>query len=171
MIVVGVDPGLSGFACLLSTEAHHLPAFFPVPVSDGDYDQEGMVDLARDLADTQPTLVVVEKQGVLPRGRGGVRRGMIATASLLKGYGLWLGVLRGAGLRVEEVPSAEWRIGFGVGAGTYAERKKKSVVKATTIAPKVDFRAEGRRKPSHDKCESYLLALHARKLLKRETAS
>lgn len=175
----GIDPGLEGYACLLDDIEGVAPEFFPAPTrkaaragKDHEYDPRGMLEVALRLEREGVDLVAIEEQQGFPSrgplcpvcGRPRRQQGIASTFQTGLGFGLWLGVLASTGLEVQRVAPQEWKGPMGLSAD-----KDKSVALARRLAPEVDFRPLERkpkaRVPDHNKCESYLLAIHARKVL------
>lgn len=185
MIPVGVDPGLEGYVCLLTDEASGEPYrldFFPCPVApdqagEPDFDEVGMLEVANSVVRRGADLVVIEAQQGFPGygqkciscGKPRHQQGVASTFKTGRGFGAWKVAFLSTGVRVEVVAPQEWKKPFGL-----TSDKALSVAKAKEIRPDVDWRARERtpkaRKPDHNKCEAFLLAIHGRKLLKREAS-
>jgi len=217
LIVVGVDPGVTGYA----TELEEVPATtkcvargcdngqinegrgelgdgertyskcsncggtgqvfapgvtakrlraIPIPTLrlDGKrrtYDRVEICRLVTDWAKMGVNLVVLEKQQVFPKAGG--------FANFLKGYGYACitTALAMAGVPFEEITPSDWKRQLGIALGGSSEQiKTRSIEKATTLFPNVDFRPFEAKPKSytadHNKCESALLAEVAYRLVR-----
>lgn len=101
--VVGIDPGIAGYACRLDTFTP-IPIFFPSPVGkDGVYDFAAMNNQTRLWYGSGVRLVLLEEQA--PRGHGTKeqirfgqgREGTKHAFTLGRGFGAWECALAGAG--------------------------------------------------------------------------
>ena len=180
MRLVGLDPGLEGYACLLDVDLTalvparfaHSPRFWAAPVvtsprvgKEFTYDRAGMVELAQEWRGLGVKAVALEEQQAFP-GYGlkcpyckkpKFQQGVAASFQLGVGFGTWLGAIEAAGIGLVIPRPSEWKGIMGLSSD-----KSKSVAVAQRLAPGIDFRPLERtkraRKPSHDKAESYLLA-------------
>jgi len=179
---VGVDPGIEGYSCLVVTETPGQPPFekfWPAPVEESrrvgkefTYSPAGMVEVAQEWKGLGADIVVIEEQQGFP-GYGlkcpyckkpKVMQGVASTFQTGMGYGLWIGVIESAGLRLRVVKPQEWKGPFGL-----TSDKKASIAVAKRLEPDIDFRPFERvpksRKPDHNKCEAFLLARYGVRVL------
>ena len=117
MLVVGIDPGLTGAVCFLNTDG--TVAFFDTPTvkiksgkkTKNRYVPEQMAEILRG-CDAMTSVVVLEFASTRP--------GMAAGAVLAtgKGWGLWRGIAATLSLPVEDVTPQSWKggmLGKGIG--------------------------------------------------------
>lgn len=167
MNVLGIDPGKDGFLCLLPRLS--APTFWPTPTvllsakgSKCDYDVAAM---RRILAETAADLVILEKQQAMPGSLHGRTQGTASSFSTGYGYGLWLGLIAGLGLRLVTVHPRTWQAKLCrdiPGDST----KARSIMAAGRLFPSVDLRATERCRKQHDgKADSLLLAYYGLQML------
>ena len=103
-LVVGIDPGTKGFACLAGTDRDGSvlrPTFWPAPRHDWNgedaYDELAIGGLANAWLRRAVFLVVIEQQA--PRRHSNIREGTVSSFTLGFGFGLWRGALAAAGFR------------------------------------------------------------------------
>lgn len=126
MLVVGIDPGLTGAAALVSHNG--LLEVFDLPTSsssetsrvtrklDGAAFAKTLKDcLTRHEASRESVFVVLEDVHVMPKGNA-------ANASLMHTKGVLEGVLATLGHKVELVGSQKWKKLFGIGSDKNAAR-------------------------------------------------
>ena len=165
-VVVGVDPGKSGFLCIMPLSSTIPIRFCPTPVIKSAKGGKAQYDLAT-LANTlfrlsdacDIRLVAIEKQQAYP-GQGGA-------SNFSTGYGY--GILM-MGFAMLKIPIASphprtWQAEM-LRDIPGEDTKLRSVLAAGRLFPLADLRASERsKKPSHDKADSLLLALWARRQL------
>lgn len=171
--VIGIDPGKEGYVCILGeSKESNVFTFKPTPLLEDDFDHRVMAGIAWAFRDLGVRLIVIEQQMPFP-GKGvkcyvchkpKYQQGVASTFETGKGFGIWLGVLAMVGLPVRVVLPQEWKGPLGLDAD-----KQKSIDKAQQLRPDIDFRPLERtpkaRVPDHNKCEAFLLAITARRLL------
>ena len=169
MKVVGIDPGISGAYCILLEEER--PYIFSTPLVEGDFDAECLATVARSNFD-DIDLVVIEEQHAFPGygprcSRCHKPKFQEAPQRVFKsgyGYGLWVGVLAALKISFKAVTAQEWKGPLGLSSD-----KKKSITKAQDLFPGVNLLRTPRcRVPDHNFAEALLLAVHARKIIRRE---
>lgn len=117
MLVVGIDPGLTGAVCFLNPDG--TVVFFDTPtvkIKSGKskktrYIPEQMAEVLRGCGPTT-SVVVLEFASTRPKMAAG------AILSTGKGWGLWRGIAAGLGLAVEDVTPQSWKggmLGKGIG--------------------------------------------------------
>lgn len=178
MIVVGIDPGLDGYACMLGCCS--APCFWPAPVIGGSggkrsYDVPSLVGISISWRETGVDFVVVERQHAFPRIARGRTQGVVSSFSTGFGYGLWIASLAAAGLSVEEVLPQRWKAALGClgGGGGRRDADRRMILRAQTLDPDTDFRPVERsgadprrlRVPCPDKAASRLIAEYGRRMI------
>jgi hypothetical protein len=119
--VASVDPGRTGFECLIDTTpgpsgafVHRDPVFRPAPLTrkvtkegeivhdpEGDYDLSLMIQTARCWFADGVRLVVIEQQA--PQRHGAQKEGTVSSWTNGYGFGAWIASLYAAGfVRVDE---------------------------------------------------------------------
>lgn len=117
--VVGIDPGVSGYQCLLTHYPRPLlsPAeppshlFWPAPRNDVEsrYELGAMVELCRSWAPV--SLVILEAQAPRPHGKGRLQKeSPFAAFASGVGFGAWQASLVAAGF--SEIPAQEAPLAF-----------------------------------------------------------
>lgn len=158
-VVVGVDPGKSGFICLLGlgNVEHIAPEFYPMPVVQPvngkcQYDTAGLVRLFRSFTGMfDVRLAVIESQQAYP-GQGGT-----SNFSTGYGYGLLMGVAAAVGLAVDSPHPRTWQ--KDLCRDLPGDPKMKSILASGRLFPTVDLRRTERCKgPDDNKSDSLLIA-------------
>jgi hypothetical protein len=160
MIVVGIDPGLSGAVCVLGERGG--PRVFSMPLRRLDNGRDEVDDAV--LWHLLPPVhrvgaVVLEEVGGDPRF-GGSR-----AFNFGKGFGQVLAVLRlnfGTVLLVRVRPQ-RWKKAI-LGPGP-SWSKEMAVAHVQSVFPELGLTPSGKRKPSHDWAEAVCLALYGLKHL------
>ena len=111
---IGIDPGLSGFLAVIGAdgtlvEARRTPAINNASGHPGEYDQDGMLALARSWTG-RVALALIEKQQPF-RGQGPQ-----GNFTLGEGYGFWKMALRAAVIPFEEIHPISWKTQMGIAA-------------------------------------------------------
>lgn len=172
MLILGIDPGLSGAMALYDPEGGLLTVE-DIPTLEllkagkkrRTYDP---YEIARwiDVMSPQIGLVMVEQVCAMPsRGVGGEVRGMGAQSSFAFGevFGFLKGVCTAHFLRVETVVPQTWRRAMGVKGG-----KDESRARASVLMPRS---AETWRLKKHDgRAEAALIAMYGARLHATEAA-
>jgi len=168
---IGIDPGKSGGQALIVGDELATIFLQKTPIITGDrseYDLTGMLGYLQEIHErvcrdlTAPTLaVVIEKQQPLPAKLGGT----ISNYHRGFGFGIWVGLLVGLGIRYHVVAPVTWQ--KVMLAGIRKKKKKQaSIVAAQRLWPGVDFRASPAcRKPHDGMAEAALLAEYGRRKL------
>ena len=158
MLVMGVDPGLTGALALLDADGQvELVADLPVIRDrslawiDGAALQSTLLDAIRG----RPCRAVVERVSAMPR------QGVASSFAFGVGLGSILGVLQTLHLPLELVTAAQWKRALGLSSD-----KRASLDKARLLFPTVDL---GLAK--HDgRAEALLLAHYAQNRTRRAVA-
>jgi hypothetical protein len=189
VVVVGIDPGLHGYAAEIDGAGTVRLTRVPVIDVGGKvtYDLPGLASLAREWSG-RVGLALIEQQGPMPGN------GAVGNFSSGYGWGLWRMALVAAGVPVEVVHSLKWKTAIGIAIPrskpspkskvrlTKAERKaeaqakrarldarrkdgdRRAIEKAQALFPNIDLRATRTgAKLSADKACALLLAALARR--------
>lgn len=160
MIVIGVDPGLSGGIAFLRAEDLRL-VVYPMPTvkkqnGKRDVDPYRLADIVGKHAEVgdDDSLAIVEDVGamVYTTRQGQVRgQGAAASFNFGKSAGVVLGVLAALGIRVVPVKPSVWKLAMGL-----SSNKAESIARATFLFPRnsADFGRRGDDGPA----EAALLA-------------
>jgi crossover junction endodeoxyribonuclease RuvC len=141
MIVVGIDPGVTGgIACFSHNE---LIAVSEMPVADGRCSGSLLADILRELP---PDVVVVEKTQPMPRN------GSIASFSLGMNTGIIFGVVETLGHPLVKIRPVDWKRKNGL----IGKDKKASRALASELWP--EWRHNFARVKDDGKAEAALIA-------------
>lgn len=148
MIVIGVDPGLSGALAVVSAEGN-LVAFDVMPCVGNVVDASGVVRLLRDYVKGHADVRVYLERGQAMRRPG---RGQGASSAFKFGRvcGLMEGALAGLGLSYMLVPPQSWQKVMHAGIERSLDPKERSRIAALRRFPGSDLRASPRCKKAHD---------------------
>ena len=124
MIVLAIDPGLSGAIAILGPSLDDLTIHdMPVHVLARGGKAKRDIDvatLARTLVSDGAEHAFVEQVGAMPG------QGVASTFAFGKGYGIVLGALAALSVPVTTVPPQRWKKALGVPAGKDAARARAS---------------------------------------------
>ena len=126
MLIIGIDPGLSGALAALDAAGGLRVVDMPALeiVRNGkrkrEVDAALLADAIEDLVGGQPAEVVVEQVGAMPG------QGVSSMFGFGQSFGIVLGVLAALRLPVTRVPPATWSKAMGVGKGPDAGRRRAS---------------------------------------------
>lgn len=156
MIVVGIDPGKSGFTIALDTKTNRVVLAEPTPlvgVSKKGSKKDYVVSMMRRILEAaNPEFVVLEKQQAY-RGQG-----VSSTFSIGRGFGLWEGLLAGMEVSYVVVTPRGWQKHYHPGK-TGDDPKGKTIQAASQLFPSVDLRRTPRCRIADDgKADALLLA-------------
>lgn len=149
--VCGIDPGLTGAVAFISEagigviDTQRLKAGTGL----GSLDEHWMKDT---LVQYGPDIVVIERQQPFPE------QGVGSTFKTGYGFGLWLGICIGLGLKVQVVHPQVWQREMLLGA--VGEGKERNVLVARRLFPQVDI-----PKSRHGRADALLLAEWGRRHL------
>jgi crossover junction endodeoxyribonuclease RuvC len=141
MIVLGVDPGLSGALALLDNRV--LVAVCDMPVMDSRVDSVTLSDVIKSW---NPDEAVVEKVASMPG------QGVASTFKFGMSYGAVLGVLGALQIPVRHIRPTQWKTAAHIGSD-----KEKARALAIDIWP--HMATEMARKKDHGRAEAALIAL------------
>jgi len=142
MLVVGVDPGLSG-AIAWVLDGKLLDAV-DMPIMDGRVDAAALADLV--LAHGSPQVVVVEKVASMPG------QGVVSTFKFGQSYGTLLGVFGALKLSLVHVTPRKWKGSMGLSSD-------KEMARARAIDTWPELCDLFKRKKDHGRAEASLIAL------------
>lgn len=166
MIVIGIDPGISGAIALLTEQGLQACVDIPIMVRsdkgakvknqiNGAALSDALRDLTKDF-DKNEVLVVIEKVQAMP-GKMGGKMSPAATSSSTFSLGLSAGIIEGVvaarGLPHALVHPATWKAHFKLAKGKDAARAH-----AQRLYPGADIH----RKKDHNRAEAILLARYGR---------
>ena len=162
MILAGIDPGLSGAVAVSMGRAlfvHDMPVmvFQRSGKNKREVDIGALESLLRDAA---PDHVFVEQIWGRPHAEGPG----FATAPLLIGYGIILGIVGALHIPITRVPPQRWKRALGVPAGKDGARAR-----ATELMPQ---HAElWRRKKDDGRAEAALIVMYGNRTLSMSSAA
>ncbi len=110
MLIVGVDPGLHGAACIYEAETHHVLAVTDMPVEPwGSKSHINVPEFMRWVHRGRADTAAIERVNAMPSIDG--RRSMGAASAFRFGmvFGEVRGALIGAGLKIVDVPPTTWK--------------------------------------------------------------
>ena len=158
MLVMGVDPGLTGALALLDADGQvELVADLPVIRDrslawiDGAALQSTLLDAIRG----RPCRAVVERVSAMPR------QGVASSFAFGVGVGSILGVLQTLHLPLELVTAAQWKRALGLSSD-----KRASLDKGRLLFPAADLRLA----KHHGRAEALLLAYYAQGRVRQAAA-
>ena len=154
MIVIGIDPGISGAVAAVDSETRELLRVADTPVFNvqkgREYDISGMADLLRSIILGNPARVVIERAQPMPG------QGVTSTFSTGMGYGIWIGLLGALEIPYSSVRPCEWtRKLF---KGVPGEGKARSILLASQTFPGIELVPPGCRKPRDGRADAACLA-------------
>lgn len=169
MIFCGIDPGVTGAVGQLSSEFEDFVDVQMVPLlpqksGKKEYDIRGMADMI-DFGDGEnnQVFVVLEKQHAFPK------QGVVSTGSIMRGYGIWEGILSALNLDYITVPPQTWQ--KELIPGKTGETKQRSIAMAGKLFPEVSLFAGKGRTPHHGLSDALLIAEYARRVYKFHKAT
>lgn len=155
-MIVGIDPGKSGGIALIS--ANGQASGIAMPIIGKDIDGH---ELASILSNTQPSVVIIEKVGAMPK------QGVTSTFTFGTGYGRLLGVCEALAIPYRLVTPQAWK--KVVLAGT-AKDKDAAIAFVKRAFPMVDL-TPGRKRVPHDGiADAVCLAEYGRQLMAKGAA-
>ena len=142
MLVVGVDPGLSG--AIAWVENGIVLDAVDMPIMDGRVDASTLADIV--IKHGIPEMVVVEKVSSMPG------QGVASTFKFGQSYGALLGVFGALKLRIVHVTPRKWK-------GSMGLTSDKEMARGRAIDTWPSSSDLFRRKKDHGRAEACLLAL------------
>lgn len=141
MVIVGVDPGLSGAVAWL--EDGNLIDAIDVPIMDGRIDASTLADMIN--SHPLPDIVVVEKVSSMPN------QGVSSTFKFGQAYGAVLGIFGAMKLRIVHVTPTRWKKDLLLGSD-------KEKARAMAIDRWPESSSLFSRKKDHGRAEAALIA-------------
>lgn len=156
MIVIGIDPGLSGAVAAVDSETRILLRVADTPVFNvqkgWEYDMSGMADLLRSIILGNPARVVIERAQPMPG------QGVTSTFSTGMGYGIWIGLLGALEIPYSSVRPCEWT--RKLLKGVPGEGKARSILLASQTFPGIELVPPGCRKPRDGRADAACIAYY-----------
>jgi hypothetical protein len=169
VLIVGIDPGVSGGIAALD-ERCHLKFKTAMPVmtvekqsktkagnkrKGTEYRAELIAQIIKQL---NPDRVFIEKQQAMPK------QGAVSMFTLGTGYGLLRGICVGLGVSTHLVRPTVWQ--KDILNAARGDTKNKSILFCTTTWPSLDFRENDRCRVDHDGiCDAVCIAEYGRRLM------
>lgn len=146
-MIIGIDPGLDGALAVLNPSGQVIDVIDTPTVtikgSRRDYYIPGIFDLLR--VHMIDAMVWVERQQAFPQ------QGVASTFRTGMGYGIWLGLLAGMGIRHEVVSPQVWQ--REMYAGVEGDGKDRSLLAAARLWPHVTI-----PRSRHGRADALLIA-------------
>lgn len=159
MKIVGIDPGKSGGICRLDTSTSmtslrtgpRIESLNLCPIvkvkNKKEYDVNGMRALLKGIGE-----VWIEKVHAMPK------QGVTSMFSFGKGYGIWLGLIAGLWIRVNEVAPQTWKKHW---LKDMPKEKGSAILRVQQLFPDVNLLpTERSRKPSDALADAILIAMY-----------
>ncbi len=146
MILLGIDPGLSGAIAAVGGNGDWLQTYATPVLQTGKgnrrvYDVTAMAmllhDLTRDCDRIGGTRAAIERQQAMPSSVGGRKQGTVSAFAQGYGYGLWLGLLAGLEIPHEILRPQAWQRAVGV---VPKSGKAGSLTRASQLWPDAPLR-------------------------------
>ena len=156
MIIIGIDPGMSGAIAAVDEKTHEIlrvedtPTFLIAKVRE--YDIVGMADLLRSISLGRPSRVVLEQAQAMPK------QGVTSTFHFGRGYGIWLGILGTLQMPYRTVRPCEWT--KTLFHGLPGKGKERSILFASRTFPGIELVPDGCRKPRDGRADAACLAYY-----------
>lgn len=159
MIVIGIDPGISGAVVAIEREG---PVFFDTPVvtmkkSGGGNKTDFLpANMAQILKDYSPINchVFIEQVGAMPS------QGVTSTFGFGKGYGIWIGIIAALGLPHTFVTPQRWKKEFMLGKADKDDGRTRAIELFPSCCDKLA------RKKDIGRSDALLIAEYGRRTLK-----
>lgn len=150
--IIGVDPGKSGALAVLD-ERGGLITIFDMPVVDGCVSGALLCDMIDDIADDAgEDGIIVEVTAIVEQVHSMPKQGVSSSFDFGKSYGIVLGVLEGARVRVEHVSPQRWKRAMRLTAEKESARRR-------AIERWPEWTDYFKRKKDADRAEAALLGL------------
>lgn len=143
MIIIGIDPGLTGAIAILSDLPHVEPSIEDMPVADGSIDPAGLSALLANYDDAR--MAYVERVSAMPK------QGVSSTFKFGTGYGMVLGVLAALEIPYALVTPGVWKKAYGLSSD-----KEQCRARALQLFPALA--GDMKRKKDHGRAEALLIA-------------
>lgn len=166
MIFLGIDPGLTGAIAAISPKGQVIVSLVPTRLTikgkkkKREYDKTSMAALISNLGYeglNERRFVTLEHQHAFPK------QGSVSTGSIMRGFGIWEGILVGLGIEHIIVSSRKWQ--KEVAPAKKGESKIRAIETATKLFPDVPLRISQRSKKDHTGfADALCLAEYGRRL-------
>ena len=133
--ICGIDPGKSGGIAFIAPSTGALAWLLPMP---------SMVDLARILDDTHPSLVILEKAQSMPK------QGIASAFNYGEQFGIIQGFLIALQIPHQLVTPRDWQKEMFKGCKTSDPPKKRALMAVQRIYPQANLLATERSRMPHD---------------------
>jgi len=160
MIIVGIDPGLTGAVAILSPHGQLDVAVYDCPITQvvkgkskkNEYLPYAMAELLAGLP-PDSTHVYIEKVGAMPG------QGVTSMFNFGKGFGLWIGIIAALKLPVTFVTPQAWKKELMAGM----RDKDAARIRAMELFP--DMSEQLKRKKDIGRADALLIAEYGRRKL------
>lgn len=167
MIIIGIDPGVTGAFAALNTETM-VVEFFDMPTfkvksgkkNKSDFDVPAIAKWIRMQAAFVNKHVVIEKQQAMPPALHGRAQGSVSTGMVMYGYGILIGVLGAVGIPFDRVAPRSWKAKI---LKDLPDGKESSIICAKQMFPKAADQLS--RKKDHNRAEALLIAAYGQRYL------
>lgn len=156
MIIAGIDPGKSGALVAIDLETGSVIGWRTDACFVAAKEYRGS-EMRHALLDAAPVLVVLEVQQAMPATLRGRTLGSASTASIMRGYGLWEGILIGLQIPYRLVRPVVWT--RALLAGAPGEGKARAVAVAGRLLPQLRLTPGKLRVPHSGLADAACLAL------------
>ena len=112
MLVLGIDPGISGGLALLSGDGLIHTARMPILKVKGGKSTINIAELGNIITTWAPTVAALERQQVMRKA--GVRPGAVSSFTTGLNYGVLLGFFYGRKISVHEIIPKTWKKALGL---------------------------------------------------------
>ena len=148
MIILAIDPGITGALAFLDTDGQRLVAVYDMPLLDGDVDPRGIRDVIKEHV---PVVSIIERVHSHPaEGVSSVWRFACAFATALT-------VLALAEIPIIQVSPARWKKAIGVRGGGLGKEHARRLATETFPVMHDAFK----RVKDHGRAEAALIAVYA----------
>lgn len=152
MIVLGIDPGISGALAFFNEDIPDRVEAFDLPVVAGVIDGRNLALLIKRHA---PTKVIIEDVHSMPK------QGVASTFKFGRAFGTAIGIVEGLGIPVTYVSPAKWKRHFNLDS----DGEKSRRMALNTFPQTASLFA---RKKDHNRAEAALIALYGSSFKDRE---
>jgi len=173
VIIIGVDPGVTGAFAAVNTETKSV-AFFDMPTfkvksgkkNKSDYDVPAIAAWLGKFSENPRSAVftglhvVIEKQQAMPPALHGRPQGNVSTGMVMYGYGILIGVLGAIGIPFDRVAPRSWKAKM---LKDLPDGKESSVLCAKQMFPQAADQLS--RKKDHNRAEALLIAAYGQRYL------
>jgi hypothetical protein len=167
MIIIGMDPGVTGAFAALNTHCGAVE-FLDMPTfqvksgkkNKSEYDARAIADWLNSQSADRMVHAVIEKQQAMPPELRGQRQGNVSTGMVMYGYGILIGVLSAVGIPFDRVAARSWKAKI---LKDLPSGKDSSIICAKQMFPIAADRLA--RKKDHGRAEALLIAAYGQRYL------